>query len=143
MAQMRLTMEMVENGPSGTEQMLKALSGGSPAAIKGLRAILDYGPAVDPEYARLGVAYLFLIDTLQIWDADLATLWEQVCAKHAGQMIALIRSCQSPNEATFEDAARILRSIIKDWPNGTHIDFSVLERELRRKSPRFNMEAIP
>jgi hypothetical protein len=142
MAQMRLTMEMV-NGPRGNDEMFEALSGGNPVAFEGCRAILEYAPSVDPDYARITVAYLFLIDVLEIWDDDLATLWKDVCGKHAGRMIALLRSCQSQDQAAAESAKQLLRQIIRQWPNGPHVDFQVLERELRRTHPRFDMEAIP
>lgn len=142
MAQMRLTMEMV-NSFYGTEEMIEALSGGNLVAAEGCRAILEYAPTVDPDYARITVAYLFLIDALEVWDADLATLWKDVCGKHAGQMIALVRSCQWKDSAAAESARLLLQEIIRDWPNGPQVNFQVLERELRRIHPRFDMEAIP
>lgn len=142
MAQMRLTMEMV-SAHNGQDLMIEALCGGNAIAIEGCRAMLKYAPHVDPDYADITTAYFFLIDVLEIRDDELARLWKDVCGKHAGRMIALLRSCQSPDEGAALDAKLQLLRIIRNWPDGPKIDFDVLAREIKRKHPRFNIEGSP
>lgn len=145
MAVMRLTMQVFDADESQrTDMCCDALSGGNPIAREGLNAILEYCPFVDPEYAEEPFMYFFLIDVLEVWDEDLAVLWRDVCKKHAGNMIAIIRSCQSSSVKEFEIRSRWLRKVIKEWSTGNHeVSFESIELELKIRSPRFNMEALP
>ena len=112
--------------------ILAAMAGGNPGAATALCEILEYGPSIDPESAQL-MAILWL-DAWGIYEERIYMLWNDVCGRDVGKMLAVIRACQlgQLGGATREAINHAIDN------RGAGLDLDAIIDAVRERLPRFN-----
>ena len=131
-----MSQERIKLGMSVSE-IVMVMSEGNPGAIQACMEILKKGEKVDPEAFAGGLSHLLLLDTLGIWGERLYKLWNDVCKRNVGWMIALLRAQQLG-----------LAGINKETLNfaidnrGAGVDLDAVVTAVKNHLSNFNPEAV-
>lgn len=74
--------------------VITAMSEGNPGAVTACVELLKHGEHIDPDAAFGGLDPFLGLDTLHIWGSRLYMLWNDVCDRDVGKMIAVLRAYQ-------------------------------------------------
>ena len=83
----RLTLEQTG------EEALIVMAGGNPGAMSALMEIVKECPNVDP-FGVDGMMYWLDLDTLEIYESRIYSLWNDVCNRSTACMITVLRAHQ-------------------------------------------------
>jgi len=106
------------------EEMVHAISNGTPGTIAVLAGIMADHKKVDPENAMDIFGYLFTMDMFHIYDGNLWNIHSRLCEMEIVKTIAILRGLQlgliSPEEIKHFASSKVLK-----------IDFFILISQIR------------
>lgn len=118
-------------------EILCAMSGGYPGALKICMELLENGGKVDPDNVLGGgVAALHTLDAVGIYEDRICALYE-CCGNHLGKMIAVLRAYQLGRLAGVN--AEILHYAISNNKKLPNLDLVV--QAVKSRLPNFNPDA--
>lgn len=126
----------IELNMSGRD-IVWAMSHGNPGAMAACSELLDKGDQVDPNSFSGGLSSLLILDTLGIYEERIFKLWDGVCGKHIGKMIAVLRAYQLGQLAGVD--METLNHAIDN--RGAGIDLDAVVKAVQEQLPWFNLEA--
>lgn len=111
-----------------------AMSGGNPGAIRVCMETLMNGGAIDPDTAG-GAIHLMHLDSLHIWDHRIWMLYKDVCGESLPKMLAVIRAYQMGQlaGATREAIDHAIDN------RGDGLDLDAIMAAVQEKLPQFNV----
>lgn len=74
--------------------MAVALSGGNPGAISALTEMIKQTEAIDPQALLGRISHLMSLDSFEVYDGAIWTLYAKVAKRNVRTMIMLIRAVQ-------------------------------------------------
>ena len=92
------------------------------------------GPRVDPDDALRGLSNLLQLDSLNIYDEQIYTLFTDVCNKNVSKVIALLRAHQLGQLAGATEKA--IKHAIAN--RGEGIDIDAVVKAVKDRLPNFN-----
>lgn len=129
MANERIKLDMMAD-------VIMVVSGGSPEAMSVCIEILKNGDKIDPDLFAGGLGSLLMLDTLGIYGSRLYMLWNDVCKRSVGRMIAVLRANQLGQLAGVD--SKTLNHAIDNCGVGINLD-AVVEA-VKNRLPNFNPE---
>jgi hypothetical protein len=75
-------------------EILQAMVGGNPGALRVCTGLLEKGAIVDPMTLAGGLWYVLMLDSLHIYESRIWMLYKDVCRSKIGTTMALIRAYQ-------------------------------------------------
>jgi hypothetical protein len=118
-------------------EAVHAMSGGNPGALIACLELMKEGPNVDPDALFGGLAQIMALDSLGIWESRIYMLWNDVCHRDTGKVIALLRAYQLGQLAGVTREA--LNYAIEHRGQGLDIDGAVAA--VKERLPNFNLPA--
>ena len=132
MAKERISLEM------SVRDIIIVMGGENPGALTACMTLMRHGAKVDPDNFLGGLGFLLLLDSLNIWEERIYMLWDNVCGRHTGKMIATLRAYQLGQLAGVSEQA--LNHAIDNRGDGINLDDVVIA--VKSKLPNFNPEAV-
>lgn len=121
----RLEMSMLD--------VIITMSEGNPGAVAACAELMKYGAKIDPESFAGGLGSLMHLDTLGIYGSRIYMLWNDVCGRDVGKMIACLRAYQ-----LGQISPKTLTHAIDNRGNG--IDIDAVVKAVKERLPKFNTE---
>ncbi len=103
--------------------------------------ILKLGKSIDPSF---DCSFFRRLGSLGIIGGKICTLWNDVCGKSEGKLIALIRACEHGLAGVNKEI--LLRTIVQveaDPGVQSEIDTDAVVKAVKHQFPNFNPEATP
>lgn len=116
-------------------QVISEMSQKHPEAKKVCREIYARSDEIDPHQASPGLTYMIWLDELEIYGAQIYTLYKKVCGEDLIKFMALIRAYQLGALGGIT-ADRIKRSINEH--SGKRINFDVVLEAVQKRLYGFN-----
>ncbi len=129
--------ERIKLGMS-VKDLIVAMGGGNPGALKACMELLLKGEKVDPDAFSGGLGNLLMLDTLGIYEERIYMLWSDVCGRDVGKMIAVLRAHQLGQLAGVD--TKVLNHAIDN--RGAGIDLDAVVEAVKSRLPNFNPEAV-
>jgi hypothetical protein len=120
------------------KDVVLAMGGGNPGALTACMQLVRYGEVVDPDAFGGGLSSLLLMDTLGIYEERIYMLWNDVCNRDIGKMVAVLRANQLGQLAGVDKKA-ITHAIDN---RGDGIDIDAVVEAVKNRLPRFAPEAV-
>jgi hypothetical protein len=120
------------------KDVVLAMGGGNPGALTACMQLVRYGEVVDPDAFGGGLSSLLLLDTLGIYEERIYMLWNDVCNRDIGKMVAVLRANQLGQLAGVDKKA-ITHAIDN---RGDGIDIDAVVEAVKNRLPRFAPEAV-
>jgi len=112
-----------------TKDVVLAMCGGNPGAITACMEILAHEKYIDP--GAFTMASLLDLDMLHVYDDRIYMLWNDVCHRNVGLMIAVLRAKQLGH---IDE--RAINIAIDNRGKGINLD--LLVRRIQEELPNFN-----
>lgn len=132
MASERIKLDM------SIEDVIMAMGGGNPGALTACMELLSRGEEMDPDAFCGGLNNLLMLDMLGIYEERIYMLWNDVCKRDVGSMIAVLRAHQLDQLAGVD--TETLNHAIDN--RGAGIDLDAVVEAVKSRLPNFNPEAV-
>lgn len=110
---------------------------GNPGALTCCAEIVKIGSKIDPDDAMQGWGSILMLDSLGLYGSRLYQLWSDVCKRHTGKMIAVLRAFQLGQLAgATEDA---INHAVDN--RGEGLDLDAIVNAVKERLPNFNISA--
>jgi hypothetical protein len=119
------------------QEIIIKMCGGNPGALTVCMELLTKGRQVDPDALSGGLSSLLILDELGIYEERIYMLWNDVCGRHIGKTIAVLRAYQL-NQLTGVDTKTLNHAIDN---RGAGINLDTVVEAVKNHLPRFNPEA--
>lgn len=121
------------NGNDSTMEALLKMSDGNPGAISVLMQIIEKAESIDPQGAMGGTGAVLMMDTCEIYGADIWMLYKDVCGEDLTKTIGILRACQ-----LGIISRELLKTAISSYGKG--IDVCEVMVDVRKKLDEFSKE---
>jgi len=115
--------------------VIKAMGGGNPGALRACMELLSKGKEVDPDAVPDGgLNSLLILDELRIYEERIYMLWNDVCERDVGKMIAVLCA----HQLGVVDTNTLNHAIDN---RGAGINLDAVVKAVKSRLPNFNPEA--
>jgi len=118
--------------------VIKVMSDGNPGSLTALMHLLDNGATIDPDGFMGGLGAIMSLDTLEIYGHEIYMLWDYVCNRDTGKMIAIIRAWQFGQLAGCTPEG--IKHAIEN--NGEGLDLDDVVKAVEAELPNFHADAL-
>jgi hypothetical protein len=118
------------------QDMVRVMSGGHRGATIVCMRLLQHGERVDPDTFHGGVASILDLDTLGIYEARIWTFYKDVCDRHLGRMIAVLRAHALGQLAGV--SAQTLNHAVDN--RGQRLDLDAVIGAVKSRLPNFQLD---
>lgn len=121
-----------------TQDLLIAMGDGNPGALTACVELLKHGAHIDPDSALGGFNPLLHLDFLGIYEERIYMLWNDVCDRDIGKMIAVLRANQ------LGGLAGVIKETIDHAIDnrGEGIDLDAVLVAVKERLPNFNQDVV-
>jgi hypothetical protein len=116
--------------------VLMTMCDGNPEAITALNDLYSNGTKHDPDAWCGGLTQILMLDTYEIYGSRIWMFYSDVCKKHLGVMVALIRAVQMGGLGGCDEVS--LNKAINNYGNG--LDLKLICDEVQKALPNFVLE---